>query len=66
MKPFSVKKIRLCVNGQLIQGSDEFMVNDIIYHITKMEPNKLIFLRQKSRIDWEKIAQSVPGVVVTD
>ena len=66
MKPFSVKEIRLCVNGQLIQGSDEFMVNDIIYHITKMEPNKLIFLRQKSRIDWEKIAQSVPCVVVTD
>ncbi|PZX01614.1 UDP-N-acetylmuramoyl-tripeptide--D-alanyl-D-alanine ligase [Psychrobacillus insolitus] len=66
MKPFSVKEIRLCVNGQLIQGSDEFMVNDMIYHITKMEPNKLIFLRQKSRIDWEKIAQSVPCVVVTD
>lgn len=61
-----MKEIRLCVNGQLIQGSDEFMVNDIIYHITKMEPNKLIFLRQKSRIDWEKIAQSVPCVVVTD
>jgi len=66
MKPFSVKEIRLYVKGQLIQGSDKFIVNDIVYHLQKMEPNKLIFLRQKWQIDWEKIAQSAPCVIVTD
>ena len=45
MKPFSVKEIRLCVNGQLIQGSDEFMVNDIIYHITEDGAEQINFLK---------------------
>ncbi|WP_438314258.1 UDP-N-acetylmuramoyl-tripeptide--D-alanyl-D-alanine ligase [Sporosarcina sp. FA9] len=66
MKPISVKNIRQCVNGQLMQGSDDFLVNDIIYHYQKMGPNKLLFLKQKWQIDWEKIAQSAPCVVVTD
>ena len=62
----SVKTIRLCVNGQLIQGSDEFMFNNIVHHLLNMEPNYLLFLRQKWKIDWEKIHQSVPCVVITD
>lgn len=66
MKPMSVKNIRQIVKGQLIQGSDDFMVNDIIHLYQKMGPNKLLFLKQKWQIDWEKIAQSVPCVVVTD
>ena len=66
MKPLSVKAIRLSINGQLIKGSDEFMITDVVYHLQKMGPNKLLFLRQKWQLDWEKIAQSVPCVVVTD
>ncbi|MFD1927904.1 Mur ligase family protein [Sporosarcina siberiensis] len=66
MKPISVKNIRQCVNGQLMQGSDDFLVNDIIYHYDKIGPNKLLFLKRRLQIDWEKIAKSVPCVIVTD
>lgn len=66
MKPLSVKAARLSMDGQLIKGSDEFMISDVVYHLQKLGPDKLLFLRQKSQIDWEKIAQSVPCVVVTD
>ncbi|MBY0121557.1 UDP-N-acetylmuramoyl-tripeptide--D-alanyl-D-alanine ligase [Bacillus sp. S/N-304-OC-R1] len=62
----SVKDIRQCINGQLIQGSDDFKVHDIIYHQEKIDQNKLLFLRQKWKIDWEKISKSTPCVVVTD
>ena len=47
MKPLSVKDICLYVNGQLIKGSHKFMINDIVYHLQKLGPNKLLFLRQK-------------------
>ncbi|MFS0690004.1 UDP-N-acetylmuramoyl-tripeptide--D-alanyl-D-alanine ligase [Sporosarcina sp. 179-K 8C2 HS] len=66
MKPLSARTICLYVNGQLIKGSDKFRINDVVYHLQKMGPNKLLFLKQKWQIDWEKIAQSVPCVVVTD
>ena len=61
-----MKDIRRCINGQLFKGSDKFMVNDILYHHEKIAPNKLLFLRQKRNINWEKIAQSAPCVIVTD
>ncbi|MCG7344918.1 UDP-N-acetylmuramoyl-tripeptide--D-alanyl-D-alanine ligase [Sporosarcina sp. ACRSL] len=66
MKSMSARTICLYVNGQLIKGSDRVRVNDAVYHLQKMGPNKLLFLKQKWQIDWEKIAQSVPCVVVTD
>ena len=66
MKPLSVKAARLSMNGQLIKGSDEFMISDVVYHLQKLGPDMLLFLRQKSQLDLEKISQSVPCVVVTD
>ncbi len=62
----SVKTIRLCVDGQLIQGSDKFMFNDIVHHLQNMERKHLLFLRQQWKIDWEKLYQSLPCVVITD
>jgi len=42
------------------------MIHDIVYHLEKMGPNKLLFLKHKWKINWKKIAQSVPCVVITD
>lgn len=61
-----VRDIRLRINGKLIQGSDNFRVNDIIYHHEKIGPNKLLFVRQKWNINWDKISKSSPCVIVTD
>ncbi|WP_432360452.1 Mur ligase family protein [Sporosarcina sp. UB5] len=66
MRTMSVKEIRNRINGQLIQGSDEFLVNDITYHQRKLGQGKLLFLREKSHINWDVISNSTPCVIVTD
>ncbi|MCG7343942.1 UDP-N-acetylmuramoyl-tripeptide--D-alanyl-D-alanine ligase [Sporosarcina sp. ACRSL] len=65
----SVKEIRLCINGQLLKGSDDFMVNDVTYHRDKIGPNKLVFLRHKTKFkkfNWGKLSNLTPFAVVTD
>ena len=66
MKPMSVGEMHVNCKGQLIQGYDDFMVNDIIYHLSEDRAEQTTFLRQRWQIDWEKISHSVPCVIVTD
>jgi len=66
MKSFSAEEISIIINGKLIQGSATTIVESSAYYIEKMEAsNSLLFLR-KAKVNWERVAQCVPCVVVTD
>jgi UDP-N-acetylmuramoyl-tripeptide--D-alanyl-D-alanine ligase len=67
MKPFPVGEIRKLVNGTLIQGSDDLLIVNAANYLKKMKgPYMLLFLRSKSRVDWDVIRRRVPCAVVTD
>jgi UDP-N-acetylmuramoyl-tripeptide--D-alanyl-D-alanine ligase len=55
MKAFSIFEIRQIINGELLQGSDDFVINYIPYYqkIRRNKKNVLIFIRNKSELDLE-------------
>lgn len=68
MKTFSVSEIRKIVHGELIQGSDDLQITDVVYYLEMMtNPHKLLFLNgRKRQIDWNVIKSCVPCAVITD
>lgn len=67
MKSFSAEEISKIINGKIIQGSTNTIVESSAYYIEKMEAsNSLLFLRMARKVNWERVAQCVPCVVVTD
>ena len=55
------------VNGALIQGSDDLLILNAAYYLKKMKnPNTLLFLRSKWKVDWDVIRRCVPCAVITD
>ena len=67
MKSFSVYEIRQLLKGVLIQGSDDLRIMNAAYYLRKMKnPNTLLFLRSKWKVDWDVIRSCVPCAVVTD
>jgi UDP-N-acetylmuramoyl-tripeptide--D-alanyl-D-alanine ligase len=55
MKAFSIFEIRQIINGELLQGSDDLVINYIPYYqkIRRNKKNVLIFIRNKSELDLE-------------
>jgi len=67
MKLFSTGKIRKLLHGALIQGSDDLLITNAAYYLRKMQnPNTLLFLRSKWKVDWNVIRSCVPCAVITD
>ncbi|MBY0144852.1 Mur ligase family protein [Neobacillus niacini] len=68
MKAFSIFEIRQIINGELIEGSDELIV-DYIPHYKKIRKNKrnvLIFIRNKADLDLNYIKTRLPCAIVID
>jgi hypothetical protein len=44
MKSFSVGEVRKLVNGVVMQGTDDLLINDVAHYLEKMkQPNMLLF-----------------------
>ena len=66
MKPFSVKHIRTMLAGDLIQGSDDVIVHYGAYRLKQVRhTHTILFLKQKI-VDWERLKQFFPLVLVTE
>lgn len=68
MKAFSVFEIRQIIDGELIQGSDEFVIDYIPYYkkIRRKKRNVLIFIKNKFELDLSYIKSRLPCAIVTD
>jgi UDP-N-acetylmuramoyl-tripeptide--D-alanyl-D-alanine ligase len=68
MKAFSIYEIRQIINGELLQGSDNFVIDYIPYYqkIRRNKRNVLIFIRNKSELDLRYIKTRLPCAIVTD
>ncbi len=68
MKAFSIFEIRQIINGELLQGSDDFVIDYIPYYqkIRRKKRNVLIFIRNKSELDLRYINSRLPCAIVTD
>ncbi|WP_026694594.1 Mur ligase family protein [Peribacillus kribbensis] len=66
MISYSVKDICEILDGEVVQGSRDFIIKDAVLFTVKMGPDKLLFLRQRWKIDWTRIQKSTPCVIVTD
>jgi UDP-N-acetylmuramoyl-tripeptide--D-alanyl-D-alanine ligase len=68
MKAFSVFEIRQIINGDLVQGSDDFVIDYIPYYqkIQKHKRNVLIFIKNKYDLDLNYIKTRLPCAIVTD
>lgn len=66
MKPLTVGQIRKRLGGKLIQGSDQMIIKHGAYRIKQLKhPHTLLFMR-KNIVDWEKLKDYFPLVLVTD
>jgi len=67
MESFHVGEIRKLVNGALIQGSDDLLIMNAVYYLEKMKnPNTLLFLKSKWKVDWDVIRRCSSCAVITD
>jgi UDP-N-acetylmuramoyl-tripeptide--D-alanyl-D-alanine ligase len=68
MKPFTILEIRQIIDGVLIQGSDDFVIDYIPYYqtIRRHKRNVLIFIRNKNVLDLNYIKTRLPCAIVTD
>jgi len=67
MKSFSVGEVRKLVNGVVMQGTDDLLINDVAHYLEKMkQPNMLLFLKSNWNVDWDIIRSCVPCAIMTD
>jgi UDP-N-acetylmuramoyl-tripeptide--D-alanyl-D-alanine ligase len=67
MKPLFVSEIRTLVNGTLIHGSDDLLINNVAYYLEKMKkPNTLLFLRSYRNVDSDIIRSCVPCALISN
>lgn len=68
MKAFSILEIRQIIDGELLQGSDDFVIDYIPYYqtIRRNKRNVLIFIGNKDELDLNYIKSRLPCALVTD
>lgn len=67
LKPLQISEIRKVIKGELIQGSDNLLITNVLYFLKEaVESNTLIFIKTRSLIKYEYINNSVPIAIVTD
>ncbi|WP_064092777.1 Mur ligase family protein [Rossellomorea aquimaris] len=68
MKPIPLKDIIQVINGRLLIGQEDFMVEDaMVFHLHRIKmKNTLIFLDKKKEFDIRKVRRYKPYVLITD
>ncbi|MDD3172356.1 MAG: UDP-N-acetylmuramoyl-tripeptide--D-alanyl-D-alanine ligase [Herbinix sp.] len=68
MKTFTVEQMKKLLNGEIIQGSADFQIKNVIFpwHVDDIRsPHTLVFYKNK-RFEWSAIPKNLPLVVVTN
>lgn len=67
LKSLQISEIRKVIKGELIQGSDNLLITNVLYFIKEtVKPNTLIFIKNRSQIKYKYINNDVPIAIVTD
>ncbi|WP_342511552.1 UDP-N-acetylmuramoyl-tripeptide--D-alanyl-D-alanine ligase [Sporosarcina sp. FSL K6-1522] len=66
MKPFSVKHIRTMLAGDLVQGSDDMIVHYGAYRLKQVRNTHTLLFLKKRIVDWKRLKQFFPLVLVTE
>ncbi|MEH7114225.1 UDP-N-acetylmuramoyl-tripeptide--D-alanyl-D-alanine ligase [Neobacillus niacini] len=68
MKAFSISEIRQIIDGELLQGPDNLVIDYIPYYknILKHKRNVLIFIQKKFKFDLNYIKSRLPCAIVID
>ncbi|AXI00017.1 UDP-N-acetylmuramoyl-tripeptide--D-alanyl-D-alanine ligase [Sporosarcina sp. PTS2304] len=68
MKPIKVKDIRKLLDGIIITGSEDWIVEDAIYYNRHdhTKRHSLLFISRDDVIDWEAIDRKGPSLLITD
>ncbi|MHA6260168.1 Mur ligase family protein [Sporosarcina sp. CAU 1771] len=66
MKPLTVMQLRIAINGELIQGSDDVIVKHGAYRIKQVKkPNTVLFSRKRI-VSLKGLMEFFPIILVTD
>lgn len=66
MKPLSVKNLTAIVEGKLVQGSEEVLIQYGAYRLKQVKkPNTALFTNKRI-IDWKRLEAFSPLILVTD
>ena len=60
MKPHPVGIIRTIISGELVQGSDEVIVNYGAYRLKQIKKKNTILFTSKRIIDWKSLKKFFP------
>ncbi|MBU8879979.1 UDP-N-acetylmuramoyl-tripeptide--D-alanyl-D-alanine ligase [Bacillus sp. FJAT-29790] len=66
MKPLSVSHIKTILDGELIQGSDDVIVHYGAYRLKQIKNRNTIFFSNTMILDWERLKEFLPLVLVTN
>lgn len=66
MKPLSVKYITKIIDGDIIQGSDDLMIENCAYRLKQVKRKNTLFFSKKFEFNWEKMENYFPLVIVID
>ncbi|WP_042473428.1 UDP-N-acetylmuramoyl-tripeptide--D-alanyl-D-alanine ligase [Bacillus ndiopicus] len=63
-----VKDLQALFNGQFIQGATNFSVKQALHYqqLDSVRRYALVFLRKSEEVDWKRLAQLTPLVIVSD
>ncbi|MBS2970268.1 UDP-N-acetylmuramoyl-tripeptide--D-alanyl-D-alanine ligase [Metabacillus sp. KIGAM252] len=66
MKPLSVKYITKIIDGNIIQGSNDLMIENCAYRLKQVKRKNTLFFSKKIGLNWEKMEQYFPLVIVIE
>ena len=66
MKPISVKNLTAIIAGQMMQGSDEVLIQYGAYRLKQVKKTNTVLFTDKRIVDWKNLERFSPLVLVTN
>jgi UDP-N-acetylmuramoyl-tripeptide--D-alanyl-D-alanine ligase len=68
MKPIQVKEIRQILHGDLLYGSEDWYIENVIYYKRHIldKKNSMLFVSRRDEINWKELEQLGPCLVISD
>ena len=65
MKPLTVKQLRIAINGELIQGSDDVIIRHGAYRIKQVKMQNTVLFSRTKIVNWKNLKEFFPTVLIT-
>jgi UDP-N-acetylmuramoyl-tripeptide--D-alanyl-D-alanine ligase len=68
MKALQVKQIRLLLKGTLVNGNEDWLIQNVIYYNRHIldQSNTMMFVSKKDSINWQELEKFAPCLLITD